>query len=116
VHVLTLLDDTIFECLQCLDEVDAVSMGRKLRSNARDYDNRKFFHAFRELILGSYLARHGFRVRAHLDYDGQDPDWSVLGGQGELNALIEMTISHADDNPTAAPVIFVARQGAVVSS
>jgi hypothetical protein len=91
------INDTIFECLQYLDELVAMSIVRKLRTNARGEDKREFFHTFRELILGSYLARNGFRVRAYQEYDGHDPDWSVLGGQGELNALIEVTNFHADD-------------------
>ena len=90
------INDSIYDCLQHLEEADVLRIKRKLRTQSAADNKQEFFHTFRELILGSYLARKGFRVRAYQKYDGKDPDWSVLGDQGELTALIEITNFHAD--------------------
>jgi hypothetical protein len=90
------INTCIFDCLQHLEDISAARIKRKLQTNARSRDKREFFHTFRELILGSYLARNGIRVQAYQKYDGLDPDWSVLGEQGELLGLIEITNFHAD--------------------
>jgi hypothetical protein len=95
------INDSIHDCFQHLEEADVSKIRRKLRFHARADNKREFFHTFRELILGSYLARNGFRVRAYQKYGVHDPDWSVLGGQGELAALIEITNFHADEKTEA---------------
>ena len=96
------INESIHDCFQHLEAADVSKIRQKLRAHARADNKREFFHTFRELILGSYMARNGFRVRGYQKYGGQDPDWSVLGEQGKLAALIEITNLHADDKTEAA--------------
>ncbi len=105
------INDCIHDCFQHLDEAEVSKIRRKLRSNAGAEHKQEFFHTFRELILGSYLARNDFRVRAYQKYGVHDPDWSVLGRQGELAALIEITNLHADEKTEAAIEADMAAKG-----
>jgi hypothetical protein len=95
------INNTIYDCLQHLDQANVTRVRDKLRLHARADDKKEFFHTFRELILGSYLARHGFRLHGYRKYGQQDPDWSVMDERGTPAALIEITNFHAANKTEA---------------
>jgi len=85
---------TIYDCFQHLERPDVERFAREFQS--QPHDGSQVLHTFRELVLGSYLARRGFRVRAYHKYDGQVPDWSIFGEKDELLAIIDVVNFHAD--------------------
>jgi len=76
------INEAVYECFQHIEEIDAERFVKEFRS--QPHDEEQALHTFRELILGSYLARKGFRVRAYQRFDGKEPDWSLLGERSEL--------------------------------
>jgi hypothetical protein len=92
----------IYECFQHLDARDVTAFKRKLKSYSRLADKGDFFHTFRELIVGSYLARNnllarsGQRVQWQKKYGTLTPDWSILGRPSEPAGLVEVMNFHAD--------------------
>lgn len=88
------INESIYECFQHIDEADAERFVREFRS--QPHDKEQVLHTFRELVLGSYLARNGYHVRAYQRYDDKEPDWSIFGEQGELLGLIDVVNFHAD--------------------
>lgn len=87
------INEAIYECFQHLENADVERFVSEFRS--QPHDEHQVLHTFRELVLGSYLARNGFRVRAYQKYGGREPDWSILGQGGELLALIDIVNFHA---------------------
>ncbi len=92
----------IYECFQHLDARDVTAFKRKLKSYSRLADKGEFFHTFRELIVGSYLARSNLlarsdqRVQWQKKYGTLTPDWSILGRRSEPAGLVEVMNFHAD--------------------
>lgn len=86
----------IADCLQHLSHADAEAIRRKPWASVRAQDEREASHTFREMIFGSFLAQAGRRVRAFVQHQGQEPDWSLFGDGGELAALLEVRSFHAD--------------------
>jgi hypothetical protein len=92
----------IFECFQYLDQQDVTALQRKIKSDSRLTDKGEFFHTFRELIVGSYLARRDHRVRWQKEYDALTPDWSILGRHEEATGLVEVMNFRADPQTEAS--------------
>ncbi len=84
----------ISECVQYFEGADRAKIEGKLREDARAKDHSTFLHTFRELLVGSYLARRGYRVRPYQEYGEQTPDWSAFGEGAKLIALIDVTTFH----------------------
>jgi hypothetical protein len=95
------INDCIYECFQYLDEQDVTAFKRKIESYSRLDDKGEFFHTFRELIVGSYLARKDYRVRWQKKYGALTPHWSILGPGAEPAGLVEVMNFHADQQTEA---------------
>ena len=93
----------IGECLQYLDEQDVVAIKRKIKADSLNPDKREFFHTFRELIVGSYLARRNHLVRWQKQHGVRDltPDWSILGLHENTTGLVEVMNFRADPQTEA---------------
>ncbi len=60
------------------------------------YDQAQVMHTFRELILGAYLHRAGFRVLYAQHLQGKTPDWVIVNEQLIPLAIVELVNFHID--------------------
>ncbi len=78
-------------------------LSERLRQTPLNPDKREFFHTFRELIVGSYLARRNHLVRWQKQHGVRDltPDWSILGLHENTTGLVEVMNFRADPQTEA---------------
>ncbi|MGA2703913.1 MAG: hypothetical protein ABSH35_22795 [Isosphaeraceae bacterium] len=89
------IDAKIKRCFELISEEDASKFERRFANLPKvDDTNDERLHAFRELIIGAYLVTQGFRVQHSRPIEGKTPDWSILGDEDVLDALVEVVTFH----------------------
>jgi hypothetical protein len=84
----------IYDCFSHLVEEDQQKFAKRFRN--QPHDSNEVMHTFRELVLGAYLCSRGFEARFESVVEGFTPDWSIVGAQSEVTAIVELTTFHLD--------------------
>lgn len=90
------INHTICCCFQHLGENEARKSVRKFQDQPQD--EAQWWHTFRELILGAFLAKNGLRVQSDFKIDSKTPDWSVLDNSLRPLCIVELASLHPDAN------------------
>jgi hypothetical protein len=88
------INATIYRCFEYISEPDAQTFVRAFGRLPHDGD--QIMHAFRELILGGFLASRGQRVAYDQRVNGQTPDWSIFEEDHRLRCIVELVNFHID--------------------
>lgn len=87
------INDTIYECFDCIHETDIQRFTNKFRRVRKD--EQQALHTFRELVVGAYLCSNGFEARYEHCIDGKTPDWSLFENE-TVNSIVELVNFHTD--------------------
>jgi hypothetical protein len=84
----------INECFSLIGCEDARRHYLKRFRNEKG-DERQLMSTFRELLIGGYFARSGYRTR-RCNISGQTPDWQIERGNSQ--ALVEVFTKYIDND------------------
>jgi hypothetical protein len=91
----TSINAAIYTCFDLLDEKDHHKFLKAFRDQPHDGD--QVLNTFRELVMGAFLARHGFRVVHDHPIDGKTPDWTILNDIPNPTGIVELVNYHGSD-------------------
>ena len=89
------INAAIYKCFELLDEKDQRKFVKAFKNQPHGGD--QVLNTFRELIMGAFLARHGFRVVHDHAIDGKTPDWSLLNDTPNPTGIVELVNYHGSD-------------------
>jgi hypothetical protein len=84
------LNDCIYECFESLLEEDV----RAFVKNFRTQDKEQALHTFRELVLGTFLARQSPHPRYSEKLLGKTPDWCLHADANQVVGIVELLNFH----------------------
>lgn len=88
------INATIYQCFEYLSEQEARKFVRKFKDQPDD--KVQWWHTFRELILGAFLAKNGFHVQSDYRIDTKTPDWCVVDDSLRPRCIVELVSFHLD--------------------
>lgn len=89
------INAAIYTCMALIDEKDHAKFLKAFRT--QPHDGEQVMNTFRELIIGAFFARHGFRVIHDQKIDGKTPDWSFVGETPIPTGVVEVVNYHGGD-------------------
>jgi hypothetical protein len=88
------IDDWVNHFLPHLRTEDQAKFRKKFRQQKDAGD--QLLHTLRELILGGYLAKKGFKVQYEPNINNQTPEWAIVNPDLKVIAIVELTNFHGD--------------------
>ena len=90
------INKLIYQCFEIIgSQTEELKFVKKFRELSSDSD--EIMHTFRELVLGAYLRENGFCSSYEHQIAGKTPDWSILNGDENVLAVIELVNFHIDN-------------------
>ena len=84
------LNDRIYECFESLCAEDV----RAFVKNFRAQDKEQSLHTFRELVLGTFLARQSLHPRYSEKLLRKTPDWCLHSDANQVVGIVELLNFH----------------------
>lgn len=103
------INEIIYHCFHYIDEKEAKKFVRKFKE--QPHDKIQIMHTFRELILGTFLAKNGLLVQNEQNIDGKTPDWCIINNSFLPQCMVELVNFHADAGTLADIVHQIQEKG-----